>query len=166
MSRDVLPFWLPGLPRVPQQCLLANNGLLKGTGGAGGRGGGGGHPSFHPASHQAQAAGSVGRLVLLLEASPTPTTPAQRPERGEQSFPAAQNPHLQASPDTKRLRPFSRPGYPYSLYGQYSHLQAEAMEGGVATQNQETQCGGRAQSLYEKYMYMCIRRYMYNVGVL
>ena len=72
------------------------------------------------------------------------------------------NPHLQASPDTKRLRPFSRPGYPYSLYGRLQDPM------GVATQIQQTQCGKQEMDAnplevestsslpdkYDIYMYM------------
>ena len=70
------------------------------------------------------------------------------------------NPHLQASPDNKRLRPFSRPGYPYSLYGRFQDPM------GVGTHNQQTQCGKQemdtnplevesASSLPDKYNIHC-----------
>lgn len=68
-----------------------------------------------------------------LSLQPVINSPYQRPG----------NPHLQASPDGKRLRPVSRPGYPYSLYGSGGYVPGNRITHGIAPmQNQETQCEG------------------------
>ena len=75
-----------------------------------------------------------------------PPHPLNLPTIVNSPYQRPRNPHLQASPDTKHLRPFTRPpsGYPYSLYGNSippTHI-PEVMQEVMATTNQETQCDG------------------------